>query len=91
MKKEYPTECSGPPHLLGPWGSVDREWHSGLLVQCQNRSTTLVTKKARKIAGLFFCLHLGLFSGRGGWRPATDGLDFKKVLQAPFTAFTAIA
>ena len=21
---ENPTECSGPPHLLGPWGSAGR-------------------------------------------------------------------
>jgi len=21
---QYPTECSGPPHLLGPWGSAGR-------------------------------------------------------------------
>ena len=27
--KDNPTECSGPPHLLGPWGSAGRsvvEW-----------------------------------------------------------------
>src|SRR4051812_23792629 len=22
----YPTECSGPPHLLGPWGSAGWGW-----------------------------------------------------------------
>jgi hypothetical protein len=30
---EYPTECSGPPHLLGPWGwaghSVVANWVVG--------------------------------------------------------------
>ena len=28
-----PTECSGPPHLLGPWGSAGKgAVQSGLLV-----------------------------------------------------------
>ena len=24
VARDNPTECSGPPHLLGPWGSVGR-------------------------------------------------------------------
>jgi len=28
----YPTECSGPPHLLGPWGRRSRFGIDGLLV-----------------------------------------------------------
>ena len=27
----YPTECSGPPHLLGPWGRPVGNGRSGLL------------------------------------------------------------
>jgi hypothetical protein len=25
-RKRYPTECSGPPHLLGPWGRPAWKW-----------------------------------------------------------------
>ena len=31
---EYPTECSGPPHLLGPWGQSVGKQSNGLLVPC---------------------------------------------------------
>src|ERR1700745_2142451 len=40
-KRDNPTECSGPPHLLGPWGSagLGAAW-SGLLIQHRLRPAT---------------------------------------------------
>jgi len=32
LNTPYPTECSGPPHLLGPWGSSVGIGNRGLLV-----------------------------------------------------------
>jgi hypothetical protein len=40
-KLEYPTECSGPPHLLGPWGWPTGVGWSGLLEARASRPPSL--------------------------------------------------
>jgi hypothetical protein len=32
LSTDNPAECSGPPHLLGPWGSAGLDDASGLLI-----------------------------------------------------------